>query len=145
MKITICGSISSSPKMIEVANELAGFGHTVELPFSTRRIMNGELTLDEYLKEVEINGDKKFRKEADVDVIKEHYEFIKNSDAILVVNIDKNGIENYIGGNVLMEIGFAYVLGKKIFPLNPIPEMGYKDEIIAMKPIILNGDLSKIK
>jgi hypothetical protein len=28
--------------------------------------------------------------------------------------------------------------------LNPIPEMGYEDEIVAMKPVILNGDLDKI-
>ena len=106
--------------------------------------MHGELTVEEYLKEIEINGDKKFRKEANIDVIKEHYEFIKNSDAILVVNTEKNDVKNYIGGNALMEIGFAYVLGKKIFLLNPIPEMGYKDEIMAMQPIILNRDLNKI-
>ena len=145
MKITICGSISSSEKMIEVANELARLGHTCDLPYSTRRIMNGELTLDEYLKEVKINGDKKFRKEANIDVIKEHFEFIKNSDAILVINIDKNNIKNYIGGNALMEIGFAYVLGKKIFLLNSIPEMGYKDEILATQPIVLNNDLNILK
>ena len=145
MKITICGSISSSPKMIEIANELTRLGHTCELPYSTRRIVSGGLTLEEYLKEIEINGDKKFRKEANIDVIKEHYEFIKNSDAILLINIDKNGIENYIGGNALMEIGFAYVLGKKIFLLGPIPEIGYKDEILAMQPIVLNGDLREIK
>jgi hypothetical protein len=145
MKITICGSISSSPKMIEIANKLARLGHTCELPYSTRIIISGELTLEEYLKEIEISGDKKFRKEANIDVIKEHYEFIKNSDAILVVNIDKNGVKNYIGGNALMEIGFAYVLGKKIFLLNPIPEMEYKDEIMAMQPIILDRDLRKIE
>jgi len=144
MKITICGSISSSKKMIEIADELIHLNHTCDLPYSTRRIKRGELILESCLKEIKINGDKKLRREADVDVIKEHFEFIKNSDAILVVNIDKNGIKNYIGGNVLMEIGFAYVLGKKIFLLNPIPELGYKDEIIAMQPIILDNDLNKI-
>jgi len=145
MKITICGSISSSEKMIEIANELTHLGHTSELPYSTRRIMRGKLTLEEYSKETGANGDKKFRKDANVDVIKEHYEFIKNSDAILVVNIDKNEVKNYIGGNVLMEIGFAYILDKKIFLLNPIPEMSYEDEIMAMQPVVLNNDLNKIK
>jgi hypothetical protein len=28
--------------------------------------------------------------------------------------------------------------------LNEIPEMGYKDEIVAMKPVILEGDLNRI-
>jgi predicted RNA-binding protein with PUA domain len=62
----------------------------------------------------------------------------------LVVNEDLNGIKGYIGGNSFLEMGFAHVLNKKIFLLNPISEMGYEDEIVAMKPVILNGDLDKI-
>lgn len=79
------------------------------------------------------------------DYIKYHYNEIVNSDAVLVLNFDKNEIKNYIGGNTLIEMGNAYVLDKKIFLLNPIPEINYKDEIVAMQPIILNGDLEKIK
>ena len=45
-----------------------------------------------------------------------------------------------------MEIGFAHVLNQKVFMLNPIPEMTYcKSEIEAVKPVILNGALSKIE
>ena len=40
-----------------------------------------------------------------------------------------------------MEIGFAY---KKIFFYNDIPKMPYTDELIAMKPIVINGNLRKI-
>ncbi len=80
------------------------------------------------------------------DAMKEFWEQIKNSDAILVLNYDRKGIANYIGGNTLMEIGFAHVLNKKIFLLNPVPEIEfYKAEIEATKPIILNGDLSLVK
>jgi len=131
--------------MIEINEQLKTHGHICRLPYTTRRIMNQEHTLEEYLDEIKNNGDKKFREEANLDVIKEHYEFIKNSDAILAVNTDKNGIKNYIGGNVLMEIGFAYVLNKKIYFYNEIPEMQYTDELKAVKPIIINGDLNKIK
>ena len=74
-----------------------------------------------------------------------YYNSIVNSDAILVLNYDKDDIKNYIGGNTLMEMGFAHVHNKKIFLLNPVPEISYKDEILAMEPVILNGDLSKIK
>jgi hypothetical protein len=78
--------------------------------------------------------------------IKWYYDAICNSDGILVLNFDKNGIKNYIGGNVLMEIGFAHVNDKKIFLLNDIPEeVSYVDEIKAMADIVLNGDLEKIK
>lgn len=78
------------------------------------------------------------------DYIRYHYKEITESDAVLVLNFDKNGIKNYIGGNTLMEIGFAYVHYKKIFLLNPIPDMAYKDELEAIEPIIIDKNLSLI-
>ena len=58
---------------------------------------------------------------------------------------DKNGIKNYIGGNTLMEMGFAHVNDKKIFLLNPIPEeVSYADEIKAMVDVVINGDLNRV-
>jgi hypothetical protein len=38
------------------------------------------------------------------DVTMDHFKKIENSDAILVVNYHKNGIDGYVGGSVLMEI-----------------------------------------
>lgn len=77
--------------------------------------------------------------------IKWYYNAIVDSDAILVLNLDKNGMKNYIGGNTLMEMGFAHVHDKKVFLLNPPPEIGYIDEILAMTTAVLDGDLKKIK
>ncbi len=68
-----------------------------------------------------------------------------SSDAILVLNFDKKGIKNYVGGNTLMEIAFAHVNNKKIYLLNPVPDLSYNDEILAMYDVILNGDLTKIE
>lgn len=76
--------------------------------------------------------------------IRLYHDEIKNSDAVLILNFDKNGIKNYIGGNTLMEIGFAHVNDKKVFLLNPIPDVSYVDEIKAMADVILDGDLKKI-
>ena len=70
-------------------------------------------------------------------------EDLKESDAILVMNSTKNGKENYIGANTLMEIGMAFILNKKIFILNSAPEF-CKNELEAMGADFLNGDLSKI-
>jgi len=79
------------------------------------------------------------------DAIRNHFNLIKNCDAILVLNYDKNGIENYIGGNAFLEMGIAYFLKKPIYLLNQIPKMPYYEtEIIAMKPTIINDDLSVI-
>lgn len=79
------------------------------------------------------------------DAIREFWRIMQGGDGVLTVNIDKHGIKNYIGGNTFLELGFAHVLNQKIFLLNPIPDMIYTSEIVAMKPIIINGVLSKIK
>ena len=81
-----------------------------------------------------------------MDAIREFWNSMQGADAVLVMNFDKHGIKNYIGGNTLMEIGFAHVLDQKIFLLNPIPEMQYcKSEIEAVKLVVINGDFLLLK
>jgi len=145
MKIVICGSISFTYEIKKICESLKKLGHEVEIPFYAKRILNGEISLEEYEKIKQKNGDLKLRRKAKEDLIKRYFKIIKNSDAILVLNLDKNGVKNYIGGNTFLEMGFAYVLNKKIFLFNDIPDMLYKDEIRAMNPVIINGDLAKIK
>lgn len=144
MKIVICGSIDHTYEMKEAADKLVALGHEIELPLTSQKILGGELEMDEFKKEKEKNGDGSFRK-IKFDVIKRYFEIIKKSDAILVCNFAKNGIENYIGGNTFLEMGFAHVLDKKIYLLNPIPEISYKDEILAMQPAVIEGNLNLIK
>ena len=76
--------------------------------------------------------------------IDEHFRKIDDSDAVLIVNLDKNGAINYVGGNTLIEIAYAYAQGLEVFLLNPIPEVSYADEIRGMHPIILNGEVVRI-
>ena len=145
MKIVICASISFTHKIKEVSDELKKLGHKVEIPFYSEKILSGELSLEEYEKIKQKNGDLELRKKAKEDLIKRYFKLIKDADAILVLNLDKNEIKNYIGGNTFLEMGFAYVLGKKIFLFNEIPDVPYKDEIKAMNPIVIHRDISKIK
>jgi len=123
-------------KMLEVKKQLEKHGHTAlvsdfALAYAGKSLAEiDKLTIHDKLHK---------------DALTEFYDKIKQSDAILVLNYDKRGIKNYIGGNTLMEIGFAHVLNKKIFLLNPVPEIEYyKSEIEATKPIILNGNLKQI-
>lgn len=134
MKIVICASMSFAEKIFEIEKNLKDQGHEVFVHKNVEKHMEREFSSSENI-----------RDKMEGDVIKVYFEKIKNSAAILVLNYDKNGIENYVGGNVFLEMGFAHVLNKKIFLLNEIPEISYKDEIVAMQPKILNGDLSKIK
>lgn len=149
MKITICGSINFALEIIKIKRELEKIGHQVSIPYFVRKIMKGEYSYKKYIKEKEKSGDINIRKLEDRDFIKGHWNLIKDSDAILIFNLSKNGTESYIGGNSLMEMGFAYVLDKKIFLINKMPKkserMHYIDEILDMNPIVINGDLSKIK
>lgn len=77
--------------------------------------------------------------------IQDHFKKVDWADAILVVNPEKRGVAGYVGGNTLIEIGVAFYLKKKIFILNPVSStLSYKQEILGMKPIVLNGDYSLI-
>lgn len=148
MTITICSSIDFTPKIIEIKSDLEKKGHKVNIPYFTQKIIDGKISYEEYLKAKEKDGDILLREAEQTDVIIRYWNFIKNSEAILVLNLNKKGIDNYIGGNTLMEMGFAYGHSKKIFLFNPIPQrserMHYVDEILNMKPIVINGDLAKL-
>lgn len=135
-KIIICGSISASDEIIVARDALCDRGFTVEIPWGVQRyIENGH----QHVAEKERHQAKK-----ENDLIRRYYELIKEHDAVLVVNVEKHGIQNYIGGNTFLEMAFAHVLDKPLYVLDPLPDLPYLSEMEAMKPIVLNGDLSKI-
>lgn len=72
-------------------------------------------------------------------------ERIKSMDAVLVLNYEKNGIKNYIGGSTFLEMYEAFRNNKKIYMMNPIPEGLLFDEIDGFSPVIINSDLELIK
>ena len=80
---------------------------------------------------------------------KQSEETISKMDAVLVLNFDKEKdnivMKNYIGGATFLEIYDAFRLNKKIYLYNNIPGGILYDEIQGFAPIIINGDLSKIK
>lgn len=65
---------------------------------------------------------------------KKHFSRIEKADAMLVLNYDKNGNQNYIGGSTFAEMAVAYYLGKEIFLLNPVPQdLPYTEELKAWR------------
>ena len=76
---------------------------------------------------------------------KKSEEAISKVDSVLVLNYDKNGNKNYIGGATFLEIYDAFRLGKRIFFVNDLPEGMLKDELIGFNGLVINGDLTKIK
>jgi hypothetical protein len=137
MKIGVAGSMQYTEKMVEIVKRLEAMGHEA----FTSKFADKYLGKTDEEKEA-IKLDHKYN----YDAIREFWKPMQGADALLVANYDKNGIKNYIGGNAFLEMGFAHVLGQKIYLMNPIPDMPYYGtEIIAMKPTVLNGDLNKIK
>lgn len=133
-KICICGSMSFAKEMLSIKRKLEEIGYLVTIPKFTAKYAKLN-------KIKEMDSNESIKNKTQYNLIIDYYEVIKNSDAILVLNFDKNKIQNYIGGNSFLEMGFAHVLKKRIYLLNDIPEMIYKDEIMAMEPIILNNNL----
>ena len=141
MKITICGSVKFADKLVDIYRQLEALGHEPMMHEDMFGIANG--TAQELIDGIELDHSEIKKKH---NFIKLWHNLIVSGDAILVCNFDKNGIKNYIGGNTLMEIGFAHTNDKKVFLLNPIPEgVSYIDEIKAMTDIVIEGDLKKIK
>jgi nucleoside 2-deoxyribosyltransferase len=113
-------------------------GHEVLVPVEVER---GRVPIESLSKTTD---EEKINVKIEYDFIREHFKKIEQSDVILVLNYEKNGIAGYIGGNTFLEMGYAFGLGKKIFVMNPVPEMNYSVEMHAMKPIVIDGDVTKI-
>lgn len=136
MKIVICGSMRLSKKMLKIKEELTKLGHFVIVPRHTEEY--ALLNTSDHMHNESVKN------KINHDLIRQYFNEIEKNDAVLVVNDLLKNIPNYIGGNSFLEMGFAHVLNKKVYLLNPIPEMSYSDEIVAMQPIILNGDITKL-
>ena len=131
MKIAICGSMAHASAMTAAQKTLEAQGYEIERP----NLNEGEFV--DGVRATLSDSDKRR-------YIDEHFTKIDASDAVLVINEAKNGLDGYIGGNTLLEIGRAYAQGLEIFLLHPVPDVAYADEIRSMQPVILEGDLAKI-
>ena len=146
MKITICGSIAFQDEALAVKEKLEKLGHEVKLWPTKLKNGQGELICaKEYYKIRKTADDnEKWVWDRKAEAVLDHFDKVACSDAILVLNYDKNNIKGYIGGNTLMEMGLAFFLKKKIYLFNNIPKLSYKEEILGVRPFVLEGDLSKI-
>jgi non-canonical (house-cleaning) NTP pyrophosphatase len=134
MTITICGSVSFFDAMEEIRTRLEHKGYVVYAPIKIPGF------------DYATQGESVETAQAKIahDLINSHYRKIENSDAILVVNLEKKGVSGYVGGNTLLEMGFAYVLNRKIFVYADLAHMPYYSEMMGMEPVVINEDLDQI-
>jgi len=131
--VVISGSMSFKDDWLKVANQLTAKNIKVTCPLLNESNINWGLASDDEIaeKKNELN--------------REHIEKIKNSSALLVFNGKKNGIDGYVGANTFMEMAIAFALEIPIYIYNPLPVQPNRDELLGLKPIVINSDLSKIK
>lgn len=135
MKIFVICSKKFYEKIPDIKECLESAGHMLTMP----NCFDDPTTEDKY-------RDMGEREHAEwkAEMIRQSIKTIENNDAVLVLNFEKNGVSNYIGGATFLEMYDAFRLGKKIFLYNPIPEGMLYDEILGFTPIILNGDLGRV-
>jgi len=126
-KIVISGSMKFLDSMLEWQEKLEQQGYEVEIP-----------TPKDFHRVKDEEGDLERFNKIKLRETKIHFERIKNSDINLILNYDKDGKKNYIGGNTFAEIAYAMGLnllhGKniQIYTLNPLPtDLPYSEELIA--------------
>lgn len=142
INIYVLGSSHFMHEMVDCSKRLCDLGYDGWIHPDYEAFVRGEK--QDILKRA-FNGEHAAVKREN-NYLKVHYGHILKSDMVLFTNAEKNGKKNYIGGNVLIEMGQAYVNNKKMFLLYDLPkDSPYIDEIESMDPICLHGDLSNIK
>jgi len=136
MKIFIACSKHFYDKIPEIQEELEAEGHQVAMPNSYDKPFQEE---EQKAKGLEAHVQWK------AEMLRRDKQNIEPNDAILVLNFQKNGQPNYIGGATFLELYKAWEMDKKLFLYNPIPQNILTDELTGFNPTILNGDLSRIK
>jgi hypothetical protein len=135
MTITICGSIKFFDEMVVIQKDLEKRGHSVLMPVKADGV--------DYWA---TDNTSRVQAKKTLELINEHFHKIEKSDAILIVNMTKGDIKNYIGANTFLELGFAHYLNKKIYLLNPIPDQPYIiDEVLTIDPVVLDGTIDNLE
>jgi hypothetical protein len=146
MKITICGSLRFANDMAAAKKVLESQGHTVAMPPLEIPDKDGHLIPISKMYEIYKNAEPgdtwvwNWREFA----MRDHYRKVSEANAILVMNLEKDGIPGYIGINTMMEMGLAFYLNKAIYLYSPIPNLPYQEEIRGMKPRVIDGKLEEI-
>jgi hypothetical protein len=138
--ITLCSSVSFYKQGLEIEKRLKAMGFRVWVEHTARVMQRtGNWKVSDY--KHWYRDPKRFSEKAKL--MMRHFKAIEKGDAILVVNLEKKGLPGYIGGNVLMEMAIAFWLRKPIYLLNPVSKRNpVYEEIMAVGPVILNGEIS---
>lgn len=126
--VAICGSMSHKQQWLGVVEALRAQGLSVATPDLS------EATDWSSLSDQEIIQKKGW-------LIRRHFANIATAKSVLICNYDKGDVANYLGSNSFLEMGAAFIYDKPVFLLNGIPDQPNREEILALMPVVLDGDL----
>lgn len=121
-QIVLCSSKEFATETFEIAKKLKELGFNPIIP-------------QEFLEEMEKNAASKLHFSKIID---------DRTYCLLIINENKNGVNNYIGANVFAEMALGFYYNKPIYLLKGIYPP-YEEELISWNTIPLKGDLTKIK
>jgi hypothetical protein len=135
MKIFLCASRANYARVSAVKQNLEGRGHAVTLPNN----------YDDPARERRIRstGEEEYRAWK-AEMLRLQAAKVASSDAVLVLNFDKGESKNYVGGATFLKVFKAWELEKKIYFFNPLPRGSLRDELDAMSPLVIDGDLGLV-
>ena len=118
--IGLCGSMKVKDKILKLGSKLEKMGFEVLYPVECMKGLPKKIAS------------------------KAHFDRIKASDAVLIVNEKAHDVSNYIGPNSFAEIAFGFYFEKEVYLLNDYYEP-YLDELEGWEIKVLKGDLELIK
>ncbi len=130
-KVVLCGSMTFYGDMLRVRDRLSEARIASWLPDAEDERMMA-LRQDEY---------ERFKRRVSL----AHLRRVRHRSAfaVVVLNLDKQGVQDYIGPSTFAEIAMATAFGKRVYLLGDYPRV-YADELIAWGSTALNGQLDKL-
>lgn len=137
--VTICSSANFYKQAVETQEKLEQMGYKAIIPATARKMKaSGDFDVSHYKTWFGDANDYHKKKS----LMRGHFDEVSNGDIVLVLNYEKHGQANYIGGNVLMEMALAFYQDKPIFIINDIPAQSpFLEEIIGLGAVPLRGKL----
>jgi hypothetical protein len=128
--VVICGSMKNIDRMTKIGAALKSAGLDVITPVPDKPAGTWSVEMSNTMKR---------------EAARRHMGYIRNgaTAAILVVNVDRHGVRNYVGPNSFAEISVAFADDRRVFLLKGMPK-NYEDELAAWGVECLHGDLDPL-
>jgi hypothetical protein len=130
-RVVVCGSMSSLSRMDEIRQTL----HLADVPAVTPSPDN-DIWLN--LAPTDVAEKKRLASLRHIRRILHH-----TTAAVLVMNLDKYGTQDYIGPNAFAEIAVAFAHGRQVFLFQGMPDQ-YADELMAWGVTCLYCDIAAL-